>query len=52
MLYDHEYVGLTNKYWVDLENSYVREPQDSIAQRNYDYFVRPDDVHDPDKKEK
>ena len=44
--------GLTNKYWVDLENSYVKEPQDSIAQRNYDYFVRPDDVHDPDKKEK
>ena len=42
--------GLTDGSWVEAENAFVREPQDSIAQRNADYFVREDDVHDPDKK--
>ena len=42
--------GLTDGTWVEVENAFVREPQDSIAQRNADYFVRADDVHDPDKK--
>lgn len=41
--------GLTDGSWVEAENAFVREPQDSLAQRNADYFVRPDDVHDPDK---
>lgn len=40
--------GLTDGSWVEAENAFVREPQDSIAQRNADYFVRKDDVHDPD----
>ena len=44
--------GLADRYWVDLENRYVKNPQDSIAQRNADYFVRPDDVYDPDEKTK
>lgn len=42
--------GLTDGSWVEAENAFVREPQDSVAQRNADYFVRADDVHDPDKK--
>lgn len=42
--------GLTDNSWVEAENAFVREPQDSVAQRNADYFVRKDDVHDPDKK--
>lgn len=42
--------GLQDGYWVDLENKYVKNPQDSIAQRNADYFVREDDVYDPDHK--
>ena len=42
--------GLTDGTWVEAENAFVREPQDSIAQRNADYFVREDDVHDPDRK--
>jgi len=42
--------GLNDNYWVDLENRFVRNPQDSVAQRNADYFVRKDDVYDPDKK--
>lgn len=41
--------GLNDNYWVDLENKYVKKPEDSIAQRNADYFVREDDVYDPDK---
>lgn len=42
--------GLNDNYWVDLENRYVMDPQDSVAQRNADYFVRSDDVYDPDKQ--
>lgn len=42
--------GLTDGSWVEAENAFVREPQDSIAQRNADYFVRAEDVHDPDKQ--
>ncbi|WP_320128700.1 isocitrate lyase/PEP mutase family protein [uncultured Sphaerochaeta sp.] len=42
--------GLTDRTWVDLENRYVENPQDSIAQRNYDYFVRSNDVFDPEKE--
>lgn len=42
--------GLTDGSWVEAENAFVREPQDSVAQRNADYFVRTDDVHDPDKQ--
>ena len=42
--------GLYDRYWVDRENKYVKDPQDSVAQRNYDYFVRNDDCYDPDKK--
>ena len=41
--------GLTDGSWVEAENAFVREPQDSVAQRNADYFVRAEDVHDPDK---
>lgn len=41
--------GLTDGAWVEAENAFVREPQDSVAQRNADYFVREEDVHDPDK---
>lgn len=40
--------GLTDGSWVEAENAFVREPQDSVAQRNADYFVRNDDVHNPD----
>ena len=42
--------GLTDGSWVEAENAFVREPQDSIAQRNADYFVREEDVHNPDKQ--
>ncbi|MFV0352736.1 MAG: isocitrate lyase/PEP mutase family protein [Oscillospiraceae bacterium] len=42
--------GLTDGYWVEKEGRYVTNPQDSIAKRNADYFVREDDVFDPDKK--
>ncbi|MDD4849712.1 MAG: isocitrate lyase/PEP mutase family protein [Gemmiger sp.] len=42
--------GLTDNAWVEAENAFVREPQDSVAQRNADYFVKPDDVHNPDEK--
>ena len=48
MFHNDEYVWFSN-YWVDLENKYVKNKQDSIAQRNADYFVRDDDVYDPDK---
>ncbi|MPN33452.1 hypothetical protein SDC9_180940 [bioreactor metagenome] len=41
--------GLADGSWVDRENRYVKDKEDSIAQRNADYFVRPDDVLDPDK---
>lgn len=41
--------GLTDGSWVEAENQFVKDPQDSIAQRNADYFVRKEDVHDPDK---
>lgn len=41
--------GLTDGSWVEAENAFVRAPQDSVAQRNADYFVRSGDVHDPDK---
>lgn len=41
--------GLTDREWVEAENLFVREPQDSVAQRNADYFVRAEDVHNPDK---
>jgi len=44
--------GLADGYWVNLENKYVKNPQDSVAQRNSDYFVRADDIHDPDKGRK
>lgn len=40
--------GLTDGTWVEAENAFVRTPQDSIAQRNADYFVREGDVHNPD----
>lgn len=40
--------GLTDGSWVEAENAFVKEPQDSVAQRNADYFVREEDVHDPD----
>lgn len=40
--------GLTDGSWVEAENAFVKEPQDSIAQRNADYFVREDDVHYPE----
>ncbi len=39
--------GLADGSWVEAENAFVREPQDSVAQRNADYFVRKDDIHDP-----
>lgn len=42
--------GLNDSYWVDLENRYVTDSQDSVAQRNADYFVRKDDIYDPDKR--
>ena len=42
--------GLTNGEWVEAETAFVKHPQDSVAKRNADYFVREDDVHDPDKK--
>lgn len=42
--------GLTDRQWVTRENRYVKDEQDSVAQRNYDYFVRKDDVHNPDAK--
>lgn len=42
--------GLTDGYWVEREGRYVMNPQDSIAKRNADYFVREDDCFDPDKK--
>ena len=41
--------GLTDGSWVEAENKFVREPQDSVAQRNADYFVRKEDVHNPDE---
>lgn len=42
--------GLADGTWSEREGKYVRNPQDSVAQRNADYFVREDDVLDPDKK--
>ena len=42
--------GLTNNEWVEAETAFVREPQDSVNKRNADYFVREDDVHDPDAR--
>jgi methylisocitrate lyase len=42
--------GLANGYWPEREGKYVRSPEDSVAKRNADYFVRDDDVLDPDKK--
>lgn len=42
--------GLHDNYWVDLENRYVKDSQDSVAQRNADYFVREDDVYYPDER--
>ena len=42
--------GLTDGSWVEAETAFVREEQDSVAKRNADYFVREDDVHDPDGK--
>lgn len=44
--------GLTDGSWVKAENAFVKNPQDSIAQRNADYFVRAEDVHNPDTDEK
>lgn len=41
--------GLTDKTWVNVENMYVKDQNDSVAQRNADYFVRTGDVHNPDK---
>lgn len=40
--------GLTDGSWVEAENLFVRQKQDSVAQRNAEYFVREEDVHDPD----
>lgn len=40
--------GLRDGAWVEAETAFVREPQDSVAKRNADYFIREDDVHDPD----
>ena len=40
--------GLADGYWVDREGRYVRHPQDSLAKRNADYFLRSTDVLDPD----
>jgi methylisocitrate lyase len=34
---------LSNGYWPRLEAKWVKDPQDAIAVRNADYFVRPDD---------
>jgi methylisocitrate lyase len=42
--------GLSDGSWVDREGRYVKQPQDSIAKRNADYFVRADDIHDPDHR--
>ena len=42
--------GLADGTWVEAENAFVREPQDSVAQRNADYFVREEDVHFPDQQ--
>lgn len=39
--------GLADGHWVDIENRYVKNTRDSIAQRNADYFVRKDDVYNP-----
>lgn len=44
--------GLADGYWVDREGRYVSDPEDSIAKRNADYFVRDDDVLNPDTKKK
>jgi hypothetical protein len=35
--------GLADGTWPDIERRYVKDPQDAIAVRNADYFVRPDD---------
>lgn len=35
--------GLRDGYWPDIERRYVKDPQDAIAVRNAEYFVRPDD---------
>lgn len=35
--------GLRDGYWPDIEHRYVKDPQDAIAVRNAEYFVRPDD---------
>ncbi len=35
--------GLRDGHWPSLEAKYVKDPQDAIAVRNAEYFVRPDD---------
>jgi hypothetical protein len=37
--------GLSDGYWPKLESKFVKDPQDAIAVRNADYFVRPDDKY-------
>lgn len=40
--------GLTDGSWVEAEKEFVKKPQDSVAKRNADYFVRKEDIHNPD----
>ena len=35
--------GLHDGTWPELESCYLADPQDAIAVRNADYFVRPTD---------
>lgn len=42
--------GLYDRKWVELEGKYVMEQRDSIAFRNAEYFVREDDVYQPDEE--
>jgi methylisocitrate lyase len=37
--------GLSDGYWPNIESRFVKDPQDAIAVRNADYFVRPDDKY-------
>ena len=37
--------GLSDGFWPDLERQWVENPADSVAVRNADYFVRPDDKY-------
>ncbi len=37
--------GLADGYWPNLERKFVKDPQDAIAVRNAEYFVRPDDKY-------